>query len=150
MPWPPPNFTYPLNCQWLACLSICASDVKGQQPAKLSIGVSKSTYLPVRQSDSIKRTCNGSHCSNTSESLRRQYHEDELDILPSKEDERSSLAYPWINATSVLTSQSTPAMPTLLDKTYKRAARGTALALYVSIFLYRRRSSSPNYFRKSH
>lgn len=150
MPWSPPSFAYLLNCQSLACLSICASALKSQQSAKTYVVVSKHTYLFIDRSDTEARLCNRRHYSNLLESLGGQCHKGGLEIARSKDDKKSSLAYLWINAILVLTYQSPPATLTLLDKTYKRAASGTALASLVRIFLYRCRSRSSNYFRKNH
>ena len=150
MPWPPPKFAYSLKCLWLACLSICASAFKCQQIAKPYTFVSTSTYLSIHQSAIEKRTCNGRHHLSLFESFGSQRHEDESDIAPSKEDKRSSISSPWNNINSVFAFQSPPATPTLLDKTYKRAARGAALALYVSDFLHTGSPSSPNYDWSDH
>jgi hypothetical protein len=150
MSWPPPNFAHLLNCQSLACLSTCASTVKGQQSANVYTLVSKSTYPPIHRSGPEKRIRNESRYSNLFEAFSGQRHEGVLCMARLKDDKKSYLAYPWINTSSVLTFQSPPAAPTLTDKTYKGAVGGTALALRVSTFLFRCSPNSPDYDWSGH
>ena len=150
MPWPPPNFAYLLTCQLLACLSSCASTLKRQQRVKTYVAVSKDSYFSLHPSDPDKKICNGKYDLNLLESFSGQRPEGGLDSARSKDDKRSYFAYLYVHANLGVTFQSPPATPTLLDKTYKRAASGAVLALRVSIFLYRCRSSSSDYFRKNH
>lgn len=135
MPWLPPNSAYRLNCQPLAGLSGCGATTKGQQNAKAHLLVNTNTYPPTHQSGSEKRICNRSHHNQ----------EGGLDVARFKDNEKSYGDYFWSAINSVLTLQSPPAMPTLTKKTYKRAARGTVLASFVSTFLLGHQSNSPNY-----